>query len=403
MAKLGINTGSTPNDGTGDSLLSGGIKINSNFDEVYSAIGDGTNISIPVTSIVAGTNVSVSSSTGNVTINATGGGGGSGITTENIIADTLVVSGVSTLANATFSGISTASAGFDFKSTADVRIGPSNQISISHNTSNGNLTCDTGYMYIRGASGFRVQKEGSGVDDIIIANSDGDVQLFHNDVLKLSTASIGATVAGSLLVGAGQSFGSIDGAAAVYYGDGSNLSGISTFSGNYNDLTNTPTIPTNNNQLTNGAGFITTSFTNTSQLNNDAGFITSVGVRTEVSGTTGSIGAGSSATVDITGFKSYSLFKITTNHPAWVSLFVDSTSRTSDAGRSYLTDPSPGSGLIAEVRTTTAGTSTFLITPGVIGWNNDTSTSNKIYARVTNNDSVSRAITVDLTVVKLED
>lgn len=44
MAKLGINTGSSPNDGLGDSLLSGAIKINSNFNEIYNAIGNGTNI-----------------------------------------------------------------------------------------------------------------------------------------------------------------------------------------------------------------------------------------------------------------------------------------------------------------------------------------------------------------------
>ena len=58
MSKLGINTGSTPNDGTGDNLLSGAIKINSNFDELYTALGDGTTLGTPVTSIVAGTNVS---------------------------------------------------------------------------------------------------------------------------------------------------------------------------------------------------------------------------------------------------------------------------------------------------------------------------------------------------------
>ena len=32
MAKLGISTGTTPNDGTGDSLLDGAVKVNSNFD-----------------------------------------------------------------------------------------------------------------------------------------------------------------------------------------------------------------------------------------------------------------------------------------------------------------------------------------------------------------------------------
>lgn len=44
MAKLGILTGTSPNDGTGDTLLSGAVKVNSNFSEIYSCIGDGTNI-----------------------------------------------------------------------------------------------------------------------------------------------------------------------------------------------------------------------------------------------------------------------------------------------------------------------------------------------------------------------
>ena len=44
MAKLGISTGTNPNDGTGDTLLDGAFKINSNFDEIYSSIGDGTNL-----------------------------------------------------------------------------------------------------------------------------------------------------------------------------------------------------------------------------------------------------------------------------------------------------------------------------------------------------------------------
>ena len=44
MAKLGISTGITPNDGTGDSLLLGAIKINSNFSDIYTYFGDGTNL-----------------------------------------------------------------------------------------------------------------------------------------------------------------------------------------------------------------------------------------------------------------------------------------------------------------------------------------------------------------------
>ena len=44
MAKLGINTGIVPDDGTGDSLLDGAVKINSNFNDIYTYFGDGTNL-----------------------------------------------------------------------------------------------------------------------------------------------------------------------------------------------------------------------------------------------------------------------------------------------------------------------------------------------------------------------
>ena len=46
MAYQGIGTGTTPNDGTGDDLLSGAVKINSNFQEIYNALGDGTDIDL---------------------------------------------------------------------------------------------------------------------------------------------------------------------------------------------------------------------------------------------------------------------------------------------------------------------------------------------------------------------
>lgn len=42
MAKLGINTGVSPNDNSGDSLIVGAIKINSNFNEIYTYLGAGS-------------------------------------------------------------------------------------------------------------------------------------------------------------------------------------------------------------------------------------------------------------------------------------------------------------------------------------------------------------------------
>lgn len=107
MAKVGINTGSAPNAGDGSSLLAGANAINSNFNEVYNLIGDGTNLLAGiVTSIVAGNNVTVSGSTGAVTINASGGGGGGSIagidTTGTSVFNQIIASGVTTAA--TFSG-----------------------------------------------------------------------------------------------------------------------------------------------------------------------------------------------------------------------------------------------------------------------------------------------------------
>ena len=44
MAKQIINTGTNANDGTGDSLRGGGDKLNDNFDEIYTVLGDGENL-----------------------------------------------------------------------------------------------------------------------------------------------------------------------------------------------------------------------------------------------------------------------------------------------------------------------------------------------------------------------
>ena len=45
MSYQGISTGTSPNDGTGDTLIDGAVKINSNFQEIYNALGDGSTIS----------------------------------------------------------------------------------------------------------------------------------------------------------------------------------------------------------------------------------------------------------------------------------------------------------------------------------------------------------------------
>ena len=129
------------------------------------------------------------------------------------------------------------------------------------------------------------------------------------------------------------------------------------------------------------------------------GFTTS---RATVSGTTASLGVGATATLDIDGFNSYALLKVGISSAAWVRLYTDDVSRTNDAARSFDTDPTPGSGVIAEVRTTTTGISTFRMSPGVIGYNDAVSIGSTIFARVTNNETQAATIQVDLTIINLE-
>ena len=131
--------------------------------------------------------------------------------------------------------------------------------------------------------------------------------------------------------------------------------------------------------------------------------ITAPPKRFTTSASTGSIAAAATQDITIAGCETYALLKIATSHAAWVRLYTDTTSRTNDASRAYTTDPTPGSGVLAEVYSTTSGNNTFKMSPGVIGWNDDGTPSSNIYAKVTNNESGSADVTVTLTIVRMED
>ena len=125
-----------------------------------------------------------------------------------------------------------------------------------------------------------------------------------------------------------------------------------------------------------------------------------VGTRGTVAGTTSSIGNNTSTNLDITGHKGYFLYKIQTSAAAWVRLYSSASARTSDAGRSETTDPTPGSGVIAEAITT--GAQTVLVTPFAGGFNDENPVTNTIPCAVTNKSGSTQTITVTLTVVPTE-
>ena len=122
--------------------------------------------------------------------------------------------------------------------------------------------------------------------------------------------------------------------------------------------------------------------------------------RTSANAATASIANGASANIQITAAKTYALQKIQTSAAAWVTLYVSDAARTADASRNETTDPLPGAGVIAEVITSDGAIQN--ITPGTLGWNDESTPTTDAYLKVLNKSGSTQAITVTLHFVALE-
>jgi len=117
--------------------------------------------------------------------------------------------------------------------------------------------------------------------------------------------------------------------------------------------------------------------------------------------TTSSISNGASADVSYSTLgKSFGLQKITVDKQCWVRIYSDTAARTADATRSQGTDPADGSGVIAEIISTTAGTQVFKMTPAIIGWLDNSETT--VPVAVQNNSGSTGTVTVTIDALKLE-
>ena len=142
------------------------------------------------------------------------------------------------------------------------------------------------------------------------------------------------------------------------------------------------------------------SYDGTNWVNSTAGSGTNLQARTTAQASTGNILDGASSNIQMTAVKTYALLKIQTSHAAWVTLYTNIPSRSADSSRNETTDPLPGTGVIAEIITSDGAVQN--ITPGTIGWNDDTTPSNNLYAKVVNKSGSSANITVTVHFVQIE-
>lgn len=116
--------------------------------------------------------------------------------------------------------------------------------------------------------------------------------------------------------------------------------------------------------------------------------------------TTAAIASGTAGNIDVTVAAAYALMKVSTSHAAWVTIYTSDAARTADASRTMQQDPAPGSGVLAEI--ITSSPSTQLITPGAFGFNDESVVTSTAYLKVVNLDSASQQISGSITYLQLE-
>ena len=430
MSKVGINTGSAPNAGDGSSLLAGANAINDNFNELYALLGDGSTLvsgvatvtggdidvtgivtasnfsgsgagltslpstqltgSLPaidgksltgiVTTIVAGTNISVSGNgTGSVTVSASGGGASGN--TVVIKDDGSTVGAAGTINFGTGVAVSALSAGIVTVTASGGSGGVWSSNAAGINTSAkvgiGTTTADSFYeLEVQGNANITGFLTATTLRGAVI----GDVTGNASSATQLQTArNIGGV--------------SFNGTAAISL-PGVNIAGNQNTSGTAANLSGTPNITVGtvaSSDITSTGVVTATSFDGSNVLKS----------RTTVTGSTPSIANNGIGNTDISGFKSYGLIQVGLSTAGWLRIYTDNAARANDVNRSVGEDPTPGDGVIADIVTTGLST-TKNITPFTLGGNLDNPVSDKIYVAVTNQSGTTQAISVNLTILKLE-
>ena len=149
----------------------------------------------------------------------------------DVVGGGLTVTGISTFPDdVTFIGAA-ANITFDksanallFADDAEAKFGDGGDLKIYHDGANSYVS-DVGTGDLRLSGSFVKINNVGNTATMVKATDGGSVEINHNGSKKFETTTTGITITGGVQVGSGQSFGA-NGPTAVYYGDGSNLTGI---------------------------------------------------------------------------------------------------------------------------------------------------------------------------------
>jgi hypothetical protein len=429
MAKQIIQTGSSANDGTGDSIRVGAQKINANFTELYNSV-----YTLPTAGVgsegrlggvkVDGTTITVtdgiiSSTAGYILPTATTSVLG-GVKIDGV---TITKNNLNQLVSAQYA-LPIASA----NTLGGIKVGSGLSMNNGVLSSTGGYSLPTASTTVLGG----VKIDGS----TITLNGYNQLVSVQYSLPTASTTILGGvkvdgttiTINGSGIISGANTYTLPTASTTILGGvkiDGSTI----TLNGSNQLVSTQYSLPTATTSLLGGVKVDGSTITISSGVISAAGYSlptattsvlggvkvdgTSISItdgvisssgstpsRTTASVTSASLTAGSSGTYTITGFKGYALLKIQTSSAAWVTLYTDTAARTSDSSRLEIVDPLPGSGVVAEVITT--GAETIVISPGTIGFSNEGTPTTSIPIKIVNKGVSSTTITVTLTLLKLE-
>ena len=324
---------------------------------------------------------------------------------QNIFS-TVRVSGETDVTTASTNGVLTFVAGTNTTLTTD-NTGKSVTINSSGSTQNlfATVSADAGNTTANSATDTLTVTGGSDIttaitgDTLTITNASPNVDqnLFANVAVAGQSTVTAETTTDTLNLVAGTNVtittdAGTDSITINASGGGGSQNLWSTITGDSGFTTANTT--TDNLTIAGGTGITSAVTGDTLTISSD------IGTRGTVAGTTSSIANNASTNLDITGHKGYFLYKIQTSAAAWVRIYSSASVRTSDSARSETSDPTPGSGVIAEAITT--GAQTVLITPFAGGFNDENPVTTTIPCAVTNKSGSTQTITVTLTVVPVE-